>query len=80
MRSGGEGVKPEEPSDDDGPYDAEGRLLSELWRHLDHAEQLSILPKALQNLDEIARCCEAVIALIHAWRTEQAGNASRPGP
>ena len=64
--------------DDDQPLDAEGLFLSELWTHLDSAEELSIVPEALKNLDDVARHCEAAVALIRAWQADLAENATRP--
>ena len=71
VRSGGRPVAPTDLSDEDLPYDAEGEFLSEIWSHLDRTEELSTVPEALSNLDEVARHCEAVIARIRAWQADQ---------
>ena len=70
VRSGGRPVAATDLSDEDLPYDAEGEFLSEMWSHLARAEELSTVPEALSNLDEVARNCEAIITRIRAWQAD----------
>ena len=65
----------DDTDDDAAPYDAEGEFLSIIWRHLDQAEELSILPEALAKLDEVARHCEAVVKHIRARQADHPFNA-----
>ena len=61
--------------DDLDPTDGESLFLISVWGHLDAAEQLAVAPDAMENLDEIASHCEAVVTRIRAWREEATGRA-----